>query len=206
RLDRNVERRGRLVEKQDARLEDEGAGDGDALALTAGELMRVAEAEIARQSDIVKRALDAALAIAHVLDDEPFPQHAVHRLTRMERAVGILEEHLREFEEAPGTARPEFLAADAQRPRPVLIEPGDDAQDGRFARARFADDAVDLAVGDLEGDVAHGVHCGGAAAEDDREVPDLDRRRERELLAHLALRRPIGSSQAASRRKTVSGA
>ena len=40
----DVEGRGRLVEHDEARLEDDGAGDGDALALPAGELVRVAVA------------------------------------------------------------------------------------------------------------------------------------------------------------------
>ena len=42
RLDRDVERRDRLVEDKAFRLEGKRAGDGDALALTAGELVREA--------------------------------------------------------------------------------------------------------------------------------------------------------------------
>ena len=39
-----VERRGRLVEDDELRVQDHGAGDGDALALAAGEFMRIAVA------------------------------------------------------------------------------------------------------------------------------------------------------------------
>ncbi len=38
RLDLRIERRGRLVEDQDRRVLEQHAGDGDALALAAGEL------------------------------------------------------------------------------------------------------------------------------------------------------------------------
>ncbi len=41
-LDRDVERADRLVEHQHLRLADDGAGDGDALALSARQLMRIA--------------------------------------------------------------------------------------------------------------------------------------------------------------------
>jgi hypothetical protein len=47
-LHAHVERRGRLVEHDQARLQDEGAGDRDALALAAGEFVRVA---VARSPD-----------------------------------------------------------------------------------------------------------------------------------------------------------
>ena len=43
-LDRDVERRHRLVEHEQLRVERERAGDADALALAAGELVRVAVA------------------------------------------------------------------------------------------------------------------------------------------------------------------
>src|SRR3989440_11456112 len=42
RLHRHVERGGRLVEDEEARLEEHGAGDGDALAVAAGEFVWVA--------------------------------------------------------------------------------------------------------------------------------------------------------------------
>src|SRR4029079_17199069 len=41
-LDRDIERRHRLVADDEVRPEGEGPGDADALALAAGELMRVA--------------------------------------------------------------------------------------------------------------------------------------------------------------------
>ena len=50
-LHRHVEGRGRLVEEEEARAEEERAGDGDPLALSAGERVRVAAGELGRQAD-----------------------------------------------------------------------------------------------------------------------------------------------------------
>ena len=52
RLDRHIERRDRLVEHQDVGIEHQGAGDGDALALAAGEHVRIAVVMLGPQADI----------------------------------------------------------------------------------------------------------------------------------------------------------
>ena len=59
-LHRHVERGRGLVGDQQVGLEREGAGDADALALTAGELVRVAVPEAALQVDAVEQLLDLA--------------------------------------------------------------------------------------------------------------------------------------------------
>jgi hypothetical protein len=65
RLDRLVEGRHGLVEDDEARLERERAGDVDALALTAGELVRVALGEAARlQPDPVQEVARAGDGLA----------------------------------------------------------------------------------------------------------------------------------------------
>ena len=51
RLNRHVEGRCRLVEQQHFRLQDQRAGDGDALALAAGELMRKTVAQFGIEPD-----------------------------------------------------------------------------------------------------------------------------------------------------------
>ena len=50
-LDADVERRHRLVEHDQLRLDRERAGDADALPLTAGELVRIAVGVLRRQAD-----------------------------------------------------------------------------------------------------------------------------------------------------------
>ena len=66
RLDRDVQRRHRLVGHDQLGPQRERAGDADALALAAGELVRVAVVVLRVQPDqlqqVLHRALDAALA------------------------------------------------------------------------------------------------------------------------------------------------
>ena len=62
-LHRAVERRGRLVEHDDLRLQDHGAGDGDALPLAAGEFVRIAVAHGRVELHLVQRLHGAAVAL-----------------------------------------------------------------------------------------------------------------------------------------------
>ena len=62
RLDRDVQGAGGFVKDEDFGLQDEGAGDGDALALAAAEFMRVAGSGVGRQADLGKRGGDAGHA------------------------------------------------------------------------------------------------------------------------------------------------
>ncbi len=97
RLDRDIERRGRLVEQQDARLENERTRDRDPLSLAAGKLVGIAIAERRTQPDLVERALDPAIRIVEPMDRHRFAQDAIDRVARMERAIGILKHHLNFF-------------------------------------------------------------------------------------------------------------
>ena len=88
-----VERRQRLVHQQDARLEDDGAGERDALALAARELVDVAVAEPAELHEL-EHLLRRASAIS-ALRDPAQPQGigdvAGDRHVREQRVV--LEHH-----------------------------------------------------------------------------------------------------------------
>ena len=68
RLDRDVERRHRLVGDDQLRLERDRARDADALALAAGELVRVAVVVLGVEADRVHQLLHrlAALALARL--------------------------------------------------------------------------------------------------------------------------------------------
>jgi hypothetical protein len=59
RLHAHVERRGRLVQHDELRLQHHGAGDRDALALAAGEFMRIAPAGRRIEADFLERLGDA---------------------------------------------------------------------------------------------------------------------------------------------------
>ena len=63
-LDRDVERRDRLVGDEQLGLERDRAGDADPLALAAGELVRVAVVVLGVEPDAVHQLLDALLALA----------------------------------------------------------------------------------------------------------------------------------------------
>ena len=59
-----IERRGRLVEQDEFRVEHQRAGNGDALALPAGEFVREAVERVRIEPDIDQRAADALVALA----------------------------------------------------------------------------------------------------------------------------------------------
>ena len=62
-LDRHVERGDRLVADDEVRLEDERPGDADALALAAGELVRVAPGVVRLEADQVHHLADLLAAL-----------------------------------------------------------------------------------------------------------------------------------------------
>src|SRR3954452_20479556 len=62
RLDRDIQRRRRLVEDQKVWFGGEGAGDADALTLTAGQLVRVARRERCRKADELEKFAHPLLA------------------------------------------------------------------------------------------------------------------------------------------------
>jgi hypothetical protein len=103
--------------------------------------------------------------------------------SRIERGVGILEDHL--HGELPGAAllarhRRHVLAAPAHDARGLRQDAGDDAAQGALAAARFTHQAHDLAFGHVEIDVGDRLHDGlvhaGAEGIGDpaREIDPLD--------------------------------
>lgn len=82
-LDRDVERRHRLVADDEVGLEGERTGDADPLPLPARHLVRVALGDAARQAADVEQAMDLALASraveVDVVDDERLGQDVLHR-------------------------------------------------------------------------------------------------------------------------------
>ncbi len=122
-LDGYVERRCRLVEQQNARLEHQRAGDRDPLALAAGELVGIAEAEAGPEADIAQDRLDPPLDITNAVDGHGLGEDPVDRVPRMQRAVGILEDHLHELVEGLPALGPLRLAGHHDVARPAWIEP-----------------------------------------------------------------------------------
>ena len=96
-LHRAVQRRGGFVEQHQFRLHDHRARDRDALALAAGEFVRIAEAARRVDADLVERGDDHFVArrlVADAVRDQPLLDDLVDRQPRAQRAVRILEHDL----------------------------------------------------------------------------------------------------------------
>ena len=167
-----VEVRERLVEQEDLRVADDGAAHGDALALAAGELARVA-AEQRREAEDLGGGADAGLDLGlrralqrqregHVLGDGQ---------VRVERVV--LEHHgdvagLRRQVVDPG-------AADQDVARGDVLEAGEHAEQGGLATAGGADEDDELTLVDVDRDPVQDLD----GAEGLPQVADGDRRHAR---------------------------
>src|SRR5204863_8954892 len=118
RLHAHVQRRGRLVEHNEPRLQDERAGDGDALALAAGEFVRIARAGRRIEPDLDELLVDhaAAFGLAGVLVDlQALADDLADRHARAERAERVLEDDLHLAAQWPDFAL-------AQRLQVLLVE------------------------------------------------------------------------------------
>ncbi len=163
-----VERRERLVEQQDARLVGEGAGEGDALLLTAGKLCRLAVLEPVELHESehlgdLRRDL-RALAAAHLETEGDVLRD------RQMREDGIALEH--------GVDRPaerrqpiELLAMQQDRAGILRLETGDEAQHRGLAAAARAEQREELVRTDCNRDA---VERADAAGEDLDEVATGD--------------------------------
>ena len=111
-LDRDVERGDRLVGHDQARLQGEGTCHADALALPARELVREPVRMLRREADHVEQLADTAAylaARAECVDAQRLANDLAHALSRVQRCVRILEDHLHL---AP--VRPQLRAARAR--------------------------------------------------------------------------------------------
>ena len=180
-LDQHVQGGDRLVEDDDLRLEGEGPGDGDALALTAGELVGVAAHDRARQGDHVEQLGDARLALlggADPVDPQRFLDDAEDRVHRVQGAVGVLEDRLHDAPQGE-----ELLGPQGGQVHPVVEhlagggvdEVQDDVGNRGLARAGLAHERRRRALADAEADVVDGgeglvLALGAAHLEDLGEV------------------------------------
>jgi hypothetical protein len=99
RLDRNIERRDRLVEYQDLRLDRERARDTGALALAAGQLVRIAIEVVARQADTFEQFGDLAapfIRLADSMETKRIRNRLLDRPARVQTGVRVLEHDLDE--------------------------------------------------------------------------------------------------------------
>ena len=156
RLDRDVERRDRLVADQDLGLERQGAGDADPLALAAGEAVRVAAHVAHVEADRLQQPLHplgALLAAADAVDHQGLGHDVGHGHARVERAERVLEDVL----DVPAEALQRRLVERQHVDRalgtvehdPALVglhRAHDHLADRGLARAALADDRQGLAA------------------------------------------------------------
>ena len=190
RLNGDVERRGRLVGDQQIGLVGERHGDHDALALSAGELMRIGvqppfrrvEADLSQQLQHAgtHRGLVEPVVQLHDLADL-----LLDRVQRVERGHRLLEDDrdLLPAQLAHGVARrlEQVLAAIVDgaarmRGRGIGQQPQDRQRGDRLARARLADQGDDLALGNVEAHLLDGVDDGRSGGKPHRQIADVDER------------------------------
>ncbi|MNZ28893.1 hypothetical protein D3C78_461330 [compost metagenome] len=96
-LHRDVQRRHRLVAHQQFGLEGDGAGYADALALTAGKLVRIAIHRTLGQAHLVQQLQHPAASlrcVAFTVDDEGLFQDLAHCVATVEGFCRILKDYL----------------------------------------------------------------------------------------------------------------
>ncbi len=197
RLDRDVERRRRLVGDDEPRVGAEREGDDDALPHAAGEMMRITvdapfgawDADFLQELD---RAPPRRRAVEVEMGLDGFDELAPDGVERIEAGQRILEDRADLLAAQP----PHLRAAQIVDPLPVeqdtpagdvprRLEEADDRGAGqRLAGARFADDAQHLALGDIEADAVDRRHGAAPCREGDAEILDLEQRASAALPAH----------------------
>ena len=163
-LDGHVERRHRLVADQHLGIEGQGPGDADALALTAGELVRAPGPVPRLHTDRVHELVYAVTAPRSDVvapHGQALRDHVANPAARIERRDRILEDHLQS-----GPHLAEFLALEAGEIAALVehltggdVDQADDGSgDRRLAAPGLAHDAKSLAFHYVEGHRRHGMH------------------------------------------------
>src|SRR5581483_3868239 len=138
-----VECRQRLVEEQHARLDRERAGERDALLHAAGELMRVAVAGV-READELEQVVDALAPVELVPAANPEPELDVLPRGHVREQRVRLEDH--PHVALVGGDAGDVLAVDEDAAAVRTVEACDEAQRGRLAAARRAEEREELAL------------------------------------------------------------
>ncbi|SCE18127.1 hypothetical protein GA0115245_12477 [Streptomyces sp. di188] len=177
RIDRvvsGVQGAGGLVGEQHLGVAGEGAGDADALLLTAGELGRVGLGLVG-QADEVEQLQRLAGTFLPALAEDFQRQFDVVLDGARGQQVEVLEHHAdaaarpAELPAGAGAAageRGEVLAGHGHGARGGTLQQVDAADEGGLAGAGLADDAVDLAFADVQVDAVQGGDLAAARAVD----------------------------------------
>ena len=145
-LDADVEGAHGFITDEEFGLDGEGAGDADALALTAAEFVGVAAGGVGGEADFFEEAGDGILAFVAgegaEVDGEGFFDDGTDLHAGVEGADGVLEDHLQVFPEGAevALAEGEDLAVVVEGLAAGGAEEFEEgAGDGGFAAAAFTD-------------------------------------------------------------------
>lgn len=164
-------------------MEHQGAGDGDALFLTAREFVREAIDRGVRQAAAVEHgaALRSDVVRARVgsVDYEWFGEDVADTHARVERAAGVLKDDLHvasQFTQRARRCRENIPPVEYDTPRSRGNEAQYGTPHGRFARSRFPDQRERLAACDTEGDRVDHRACRPPRPERDAKRFDFEER------------------------------
>ena len=160
--DRDVERRHRLVADHQLGLEDQRAGDADALALAAGEFVRQAAGDqVGVEADGRQHLAHAAIAlglVGHTDDDQRLGDDVADAAPGIERGDRVLEDQLQAAAHQAhlvGREPGELGAVEHHLARGRAAQLQDGAAQGRLATAQFAHQAQGLALADMQAHIGH---------------------------------------------------
>ena len=152
-----------LVKEEDLGVHHEGAHDGDALALAAGELARVVVGAV-RQTDALEQFQRPRARVgARFSRDEAGGERQVPHDGQVGEELVGLEDHADAAANlGPGDAGGrQVIPVEEDLPGVDGLEAVDRAQERGLAAAGGTDDDDNFAVGDVEGDAAQGVVAAG---------------------------------------------
>ena len=160
----------RLVEQQQRRLDDQGAGQREALLLTAGQLGRLApglRGELHRGEHPLDALGDLLLggpvgALAHLQGERDVVEHGHVRPDGVgledHAQAALVGGHVHRAVAALDAAGEHHPVAHGDLPAVGLLEAGDGPQRGGLPAARGAEQGEQLTLLDLEGHVVDGEH------------------------------------------------
>ena len=171
-LDRNVQRRHRLVADDEVRVHRQGSRDADALALATGELVGVAIREVRVQPDEPQQLLHPPSPILDRADRvvvQRLLQDVADRHPRIERRERVLEDHLHLPAHPPQRGAAELgdlLAVEVDRAPRDREQAGDQPRERGLPATGLADEAQGLATPDLQVDAVDRSHGKAGEATD----------------------------------------
>ncbi len=185
RLNRDVQRRDRLVGQDQLWLGHDRPGDADALPLAAGELVRVAVVVLGVEPDHFHDLAHATSPLhlrAELVNAQRLADDRAHRTARVQRGVRILKDDLHVAPERSQLApRPagDVLPVVDDLPAGGLDQASDEARESRLPAAGLTHQSERLSSLHFERDIIHRVHLPELVTEDDTA-------REREVLGQAA--------------------